>query len=50
MRTLSQIIEAVKGNAPVDYTELRYALCAMEALSTLDKMDLRSLGAKEGSA
>lgn len=37
MRTLNEIIEACKGNTPVTTEECMYAVCALEALSSIDR-------------
>lgn len=42
-KTLSEIIEAVRDGEKPDYDDLRYAICAMEALRTFDRMALRTL-------
>jgi len=44
---LSQIIEAVRNGERPDYEDLRYAICAMEALATFDSMALRKLAEAE---
>lgn len=43
MKTLGEIINAVRTGHRPDYDELRYAVCALEALSTFDDMALRKL-------
>ena len=43
MRTLSEIITATRDGKKPEYEELRYAVCAMDALSTFDDMGLRKL-------
>lgn len=47
MRTLSDIVEAVKANERPDYEELRYALLAYQALATFDGMALMRLAEAE---
>lgn len=41
MRTLFEIIESAKSGGRPEYDELRYALCALDSLSTFDRMDTR---------
>lgn len=38
MRTLSEIIDSVRSGERPEYDELRYAVCALEALQTFDSM------------
>lgn len=45
--TLFQIISAVRDGERPDYDDLRYAICAMEALSTFDGMAFRRLAKAE---
>ncbi len=40
MKTLGEIIESAKSGGRPEYDELRYALCALDSLSTFDQMDL----------
>lgn len=47
MRTLSEIIDAVKSNQPSTHEECIYALCALDSLATFDKMDLMKMGSDE---
>ena len=37
MKTLNEIVTAVRDGERPDYDDLRYALCAMDALSTFDR-------------
>ena len=47
MRKLSEIVEAVQGNEQVTEEELRYALCAVNALAGFDTRALRKLYSAE---
>lgn len=47
MRTLGEIIEAVKNGEKPEYDELRYALCALDSLHTFDSTALRNLAEAE---
>ena len=47
MRKLRQIINMVRDGERPDYEELRYAICALEALSTLDIQALSKLAQAE---
>lgn len=47
MRTLGEIIDAVKDGERPDYEELRYACCALDALLTFDGMALSDLAVAE---
>jgi len=42
-KTLGEIIDAVRDGERPDYEDLRYAVCAMDALMTFDRMALSSL-------
>lgn len=50
-KTLSEIIESVRDGGRPDYEDLRYAICAMEALATFDRNALMRLAdaEREGS-
>lgn len=50
MRTLFDIIESAKSNQPMTTEEARCALCAMDGLSTFDRMAIRRLAAKDEGA
>ena len=43
MRTLFEIIEAVKNNEPVTEDEMRYSICVMDALMIFDRESLMTL-------
>lgn len=43
MRTLLEIIDATRDGGRPEYDELRYAVCALDALTTFDEMALRKL-------
>ena len=45
--TLYEIIEAVRDGKRPDYEDLRYAICAMDALMTFDRMALQKLSIAE---
>lgn len=45
--TLGEIIESVRDGGKPDYEDLRYAICAMEALATFDRMALMRLADAE---
>lgn len=45
--TLFQIVEAVRDGARPDYEDLRYAICAMTALSTFDQQAFMCLAEAE---
>lgn len=47
MRTLGNIVEAVQRNERPDYEELRYAVLALQALSTFDRMAFMKLAETE---
>lgn len=47
MQTLHEIINAVRDGEQVDYDSLRYAVCAMDALSTFDRMAFMKLAEAE---
>lgn len=46
-KTLAEIIDAVRDGQRPDYEDLRYAICAMEALATFDSQSLLRLAAGE---
>lgn len=50
MKTLMEIIDAVKAGERPEYDELRYAVCALDALTLFDEMALMKLveAEKEG--
>ena len=43
MRTLFEIIEAVKNNETLTEDEMRYSICAMDALMTFDRKSFMTL-------
>ena len=45
--TLSEIIDSVRSGGRPDYEDLRYAICAMEALATFDYIALTRLARAE---
>lgn len=47
MKTLFEIVEAVRDGERPDYEDLRYAICALEALATFDNQALMKLAAAE---
>lgn len=47
MRTLSEIVDAVRDGERPDYEDLRYAICAMDALTTFDRMAFMKLAEAE---
>lgn len=47
MNTLSDIINAVRDGEKPDYEELRYAICAMSALSVFNRKALMNLAEAE---
>lgn len=47
MKTLGEIVEAVRSGERPDYDDLRYAICAMEALSTFDQLAFMNLASSE---
>ncbi len=47
MKTLVEIVSAVRDGERPDYDELRYAVCAMEALATFDRMAFMRLAEAE---
>ncbi len=47
MKTLGEIIDAVRNGERPDYEELRYAICALEALATFDRQALMKLAETE---
>ncbi|MDD2885303.1 MAG: hypothetical protein PHT48_09695 [Dechloromonas sp.] len=47
MKNLGDIIEMVRNGEKPDYEELRYAICAMDALMTFDRMALMKLAEAE---
>lgn len=46
-KTLNEIITAVRDGEHPDYDDLRYTICAMDALATFDSMALRKLAEAE---
>lgn len=46
-KTLAEIIEAVRDGQRPDYEDLRYAICAMEALGTFNRRTLMRLAEAE---
>ncbi|MCT5065468.1 hypothetical protein LZM17_29195 [Pseudomonas aeruginosa] len=47
MRTIGEIIEATKAGERADYDELRYTICAMDALMTFDRQAIWKLAEAE---
>ncbi len=47
MKTLEQIISAVRDGERPDYDDLRYAICAMDALHTFDRNAFMKLAEAE---
>ena len=47
MKTLGEIVEAVRSGERPDYDDLRYAICAIEALSTFDRLAFMELARSE---
>jgi hypothetical protein len=47
MKSLNEIINAVRDGERPDYDDLRYAICAMEALTTFDRMAFGKLADAE---
>lgn len=47
MKTLDQIISAVRDGERPDYDDLRYAICAMDALHTFDRNAFMKLSEAE---
>jgi hypothetical protein len=47
MKNLGEIIDQVRSGEKPDYEELRYAICAMDALMTFDRMALMKLSVAE---
>jgi len=47
MRTLGEIVDAVRDGERPDYEELRYAVCALEALLTFDRIAFGRLAEAE---
>lgn len=45
--TLNEIIEAVRSGEKPEYDDLRYAVCALDALSTFDSMSFMRLACAE---
>lgn len=45
--TLNEIIEAVRNGEKPEYDDLRYAVCALDALSTFDRMAFMRLSRAE---
>lgn len=46
-KTLHEVIAAVRDGQPVDHDDLRYAVCALDALSTFDRMAFMKLAEAE---
>lgn len=46
-RTLGEIIEAVRDGERPDYEDLRYAICALEALAVFDRQAFMKLAEAE---
>ena len=46
-KSLGEIINAVRDGERPDYDDLRYAICAMEALTTFDRMAFMKLAGAE---
>ncbi len=47
MKTLNEIVDAVRDGERPDYEDLRYAICAMSALSSFDRMAFMKLAETE---
>jgi hypothetical protein len=47
MKTLGEIIDAVRSGDKPEYDELRYAVCVMDALATFDRQAFMRLAANE---
>ena len=47
MKTLNEIVTAVRDGERPDYDDLRYAICAMDALTTFDRMAFMRLAEAE---
>lgn len=49
-KTLNEVIDAVRNGEQVDYDDMRYAICAMSALTTFDRQAFMKLaeGEREG--
>jgi hypothetical protein len=47
MNTLGDIIDSVRDGEKPEYEDLRYAICAMDALMTFDRMALMKLSEAE---
>lgn len=47
MKTLSEIVNAVRDGERPDYEDLRYAICALEALQVFDTQALMKLAEAE---
>jgi hypothetical protein len=47
MKTLTEIIDAVRDGKHPEYEELRYAICAMSALQTFDRLAFMRLAQAE---
>jgi hypothetical protein len=45
--TLNEIIEVVRSGEKPEYDDLRYAVCALDALSTFDRMSFMRLARAE---
>lgn len=45
--TLNQIIERIRSGEKPDYDDLRYAICAMDALTTFDRQAFMKLSSAE---
>lgn len=46
-QTLGEIIEAVRNGERPDYDDLRYAICALDALATFDRLAFVALAEAE---
>ena len=47
MKTLDEIIESVRNGDRPEYEDLRYAICAMSALETFDRLAIMKLAEAE---
>jgi hypothetical protein len=47
MQKLGEIIDSVRDGGRPDYEDLRYAICAMSALMTFDRLALSTLATAE---
>ena len=50
MKTLNEIVDAVRNGERPDYDDLRYAICALHALSVFDRHAFMKLAEAESKA